>query len=84
MSHEDLSPAERDMIHRLDFAAHFSGVAGVTGRRRREALMSLARRGLAECWEGEGRDAGVLLGRLTHAGRRLQLPGRARPVEAAS
>ncbi len=53
-----LTEAERSMLTRLDFRP----VIGVTGQERTEALQSLARRGLAKCWPGDGADRGVLLG----------------------
>lgn len=70
----DLSKAEADMMHRLKIAdghreTGAAGIVHVSAPGRMEVLQAVARRGLATCWWGDGKDAGLLLGRITPAGR---------------
>lgn len=69
-----LTEAEANIMDRLRFADRHraegsAGWVGVTAPDRMEALLSVARKGLARTWWGEGKDAGVLLGQITQAGR---------------
>lgn len=64
-----------DMLHRLKTADEHraGGSAGwvhVVAPERRAALRACAERGWARVWEGEGQDAGILLGAITADGRR--------------
>lgn len=71
----DLTVLERDMLNRLSAAAHrhAAGEAGdcvyVAVQYRKDALQALAAKGLARCWSGDGPDRGLLIGRITPAGR---------------
>ncbi len=70
----ELTKAEAAMLDRLKFAdgpraEGAAGIVHVAAPRRMEALQAVAKRGLATSWWGDGKDAGLLLGRITHAGR---------------
>lgn len=71
----DLSKAEADMMHRLKIADGHRETGAVvfvhvSSPDLVEALKSVVKRGLATCWWGDGKDAGLLLGRITPEGRR--------------
>jgi hypothetical protein len=70
----DLPKAEADMLFRLQVADGHrqqgaAGIVHVAAPNRMEALQAVAKRGLATTWWGDGKDAGLLLGRITQAGR---------------
>ena len=52
---------EAYVLQRLAFAEDHSGVAGFCHADDVRAALALWRKGLVECWEGEGRDRGLLL-----------------------
>lgn len=74
MTGASFTAAEKDMLIRLSVADHHRRTGGAAGwvhvaaPARAEALLSVARRGLARCWWGDGEDAGLLLGEATPAG----------------
>jgi hypothetical protein len=70
-----LPTAQADMLDRLKRADDLrkdhgaAGVVHVAAPARIEALLAVGRQGLATTWWGDGKDAGLLLGRITTAGR---------------